>query len=476
MSSRPMMSNQQAASSRPTISLCIIAKNEEAWLQQCIDSVRDVVDEIIVVDNESSDRTAAIAQENGAVVVSCPAKDDFSALRNEGIKNATKDWVLMLDADEAISKKDHSKILAAVARTVDGYFLIQRNYTLPVSKPDSPAASQGTLTQEWVPNDQFYEEGKQFSGFRPNPILRLFRNKKEYSFRYRVHEDVYPSIEEHGGKAEIINIVIHHFNALKPQERRAASLERYHHLIELQAKEYPDDLTALQYLAMMHLSRRETDKALAAFESIIRRDPFHGIAHKCLGALYAQKAGMETGKGTMTEAKEGTRTEAEMKAAAQDRKKAMEHFAKAIKLIPKDPDAYLDLALLCHQDGNTRHAIKILGMATRERINSPAVYNMLGVLLLETNNLDEAVKTLEYANEAFSSYAAAPTIINNLFSAYLQQGEGDKAIALLEGAIASMPIVESFHQNLLQLYRQTGQHEKADALEKKTQKHEAAKR
>lgn len=415
----------------PTISLCIIAKNEEQWLKQCIDSVKSIVQEIIVLDTGSTDATVKIANECGAAVHHFSWNDDFSAARNECIRHATKDWTLILDADEAIAAKDHHKILAAVQKDADGYFLVQRNYTLP------EAAPAGTLSRDWVPNDSFYEESKPFSGFQPNPILRLFRNKKGYQFRYRVHEDVYPSIAEKNEKVDMANIVIHHYHALKPAANKKASLEKYHRLIEQQAAEYPNDTTVLQYLGMLHLSRRDVDKAIPVFESILQLDPFHGLAHKCLGILFAQKTEM---------------------------RKAMEHFAKAIKLIPKDADPYLDLALLFKGQGNQKQAVKILGMATKQQIKNPIIYNTLGVFLLEMGNVEEAVQTLEYALTSFANHPSIVMITNNLFEAYIASGQVDKAIPLLEGAIAKQPSVPSYYDNLLQIYEQTGQREKTVEL------------
>jgi len=84
------------------LSLCIIVKNEENNLAQCLLSVRDVVDEMILLDTGSSDRTIEIAKSFGAKVHSFEWCNDFSAARNESLKYAQGDWVLVLDADEVL--------------------------------------------------------------------------------------------------------------------------------------------------------------------------------------------------------------------------------------------------------------------------------------------------------------------------------------------------------------------------------------
>jgi glycosyltransferase involved in cell wall biosynthesis len=85
------------------LSLCTIAKNEEAALPKCLGSVRNVVDEIIVLDTGSGDRTVEVAKQFGAKVYHYQWCNDFSAARNEALKYVTGDWILVLDADETLT-------------------------------------------------------------------------------------------------------------------------------------------------------------------------------------------------------------------------------------------------------------------------------------------------------------------------------------------------------------------------------------
>jgi tetratricopeptide (TPR) repeat protein len=84
------------------LSFCIIVKNEAENLPRCLSSVRNVVDEMIVLDTGSSDRTIEIAESFGARVYAFEWCNDFSAARNESLKYAQGDWVLVLDADEVL--------------------------------------------------------------------------------------------------------------------------------------------------------------------------------------------------------------------------------------------------------------------------------------------------------------------------------------------------------------------------------------
>lgn len=85
-----------------TISLCMIVKNEAAYMEECLRSVHDVVDEIIIVDTGSKDQTRDICRKYGAKVIEYEWNNHFAAARNESIKHAVGDWILYLDADELL--------------------------------------------------------------------------------------------------------------------------------------------------------------------------------------------------------------------------------------------------------------------------------------------------------------------------------------------------------------------------------------
>lgn len=95
------------------ITLSMIVKDEEVYLKDCLNSVKDVVDEIVIVDTGSTDKTKTIAEEFGAKVLDFEWIDDFSAARNFALKNSSSGWILYLDADERLteSSKDELKNL-----------------------------------------------------------------------------------------------------------------------------------------------------------------------------------------------------------------------------------------------------------------------------------------------------------------------------------------------------------------------------
>lgn len=93
-----------------TISLCMIVKNEEKVLERCLNCVKDIVDEIIIVDTGSEDQTKEIAKKFTDKVYDFEWIDDFSAARNYAFQQATMDYILWLDADDVLMEEDQEKL------------------------------------------------------------------------------------------------------------------------------------------------------------------------------------------------------------------------------------------------------------------------------------------------------------------------------------------------------------------------------
>lgn len=94
------------------LSLCMIVRNEEAHLARCLESVRRAVDEIVIVDTGSTDRTREIAARYADRMADFVWTDDFSAARNASMEIATRDYILWLDADDVLDAKACEKLLA----------------------------------------------------------------------------------------------------------------------------------------------------------------------------------------------------------------------------------------------------------------------------------------------------------------------------------------------------------------------------
>ncbi|MEY4327147.1 MAG: hypothetical protein RIS24_3318, partial [Verrucomicrobiota bacterium] len=149
---------------KPRLSVCMIVKNEERFLGQCLASVRDIADELIVIDTGSTDRTVEIAREHGAQVGYFEWCNDFAAARNASIARATGDWILFLDADEELAANTKNGLLKHFQITQIALF------RLPIIN-----SHQGESSRSFVP--------------------RLFRNISGITFIGCVHEGVMTTME-----------------------------------------------------------------------------------------------------------------------------------------------------------------------------------------------------------------------------------------------------------------------------------------
>lgn len=121
---------------KPSLSAIIIARNEETRIGRCIDALR-FADEVIVIDNNSTDNTVSIARKKGAEVVSITTSD-FAHLRNIAVSYAHSEWLLYVDADEIVSPELEISMYDAVrnsGKNVSGYMIHRKNFYLGCSWP-----------------------------------------------------------------------------------------------------------------------------------------------------------------------------------------------------------------------------------------------------------------------------------------------------------------------------------------------------
>jgi tetratricopeptide (TPR) repeat protein len=188
----------------PALSLCMIVKDEEKCLDQCLSSVAPILEEIVVVDTGSRDRTREIALGRGAKVIEIEWGEDFSEARNVSLAHAAGEWVLVLDADEIIAKKDLRNLQeTCLSGGFNAYTLITRNYT---------ADDSGS---NWVPNDGTYDEAAGLPGWFPSGKARLFRRHEKIRFEGVVHELVDPSIKRLGWPIGPCEVPVHHFGKME---------------------------------------------------------------------------------------------------------------------------------------------------------------------------------------------------------------------------------------------------------------------
>jgi tetratricopeptide (TPR) repeat protein len=243
------------------ISLCLIAKNAEASLPQCLPSVAGVVHEMIVVDSGSADRTKDIAASLGARVFDFAWVDSFAAARDQSLRHATGDWIFWLGADEYLDADNRGKLKALFDQLHDepaAYVLRQRSAQ---ANPGDPP----TLVDQ----------------------CRLFRNHPDLRWSDRVHEQILPTSHRLGHQVGFTDLCIDHSGYTDPATG-AQKDQRNLRLLHLEEAEQPHDPFTLFNLGWAYQALGQPDRALAYLrQSLKRADPAASIVRK-LFALIAQ--------------------------------------------------------------------------------------------------------------------------------------------------------------------------------------------
>ena len=264
----------------PTISACMIVKNEEKFLQQCLDSINNLVDEIIIVDTGSSDKTKEIAKKNKkAKMFDFTWNNNFADARNFSISKATKDWILWIDADETIAEKDHVFIKQVVVEEKFPVVVLeQRHYTNNTKNPQYKEV-----------DERYTEEAKGFSGYYPTLITRLFKNNFGLAFEGAVHETIDKSMQKKGLKFLRTDIPIHHYQALKGETVTKEKSEKYAKLLQEKEKADPKDIKTIHDLAITHLQKSDYTAAFSYFKKIYELDSELLESYLGMGLIWAKR-------------------------------------------------------------------------------------------------------------------------------------------------------------------------------------------
>jgi glycosyltransferase involved in cell wall biosynthesis len=239
------------------LSLCMIVKNEERNLPKCLDSVKGLTSEFVIVDTGSTDQTRGVAVSYGAQVIPFDFTIvDFAAARNRAIAGARGQWILVLDADEALAPESATKIEKLVALGENaGYFLERHNHS---SDSENPVTDY---------------------------VVRLFPNRPNYRYRGRVHEIIDRSILAGGGRLHQTDIRIDHSFSSDREARR----HKNHWYIEILKEEIaadPSDDSRLDFLAAEYHQLEMFDEAIEIAERIVRVRPQDARAHYFLGVYH----------------------------------------------------------------------------------------------------------------------------------------------------------------------------------------------
>ena len=195
------------------LSVALITLNEEANLPRTLASVAPLVSdgrgEIIVVDSGSSDRTLEIARSYGARIFSEPWKG-FAAQKNSAMEKASSDWVLQLDADEALEPGLAGEIFAAIhgipAADIEDADSLNAVKQVIEFEEAQQRGSRSDHVGFWIPRKNFFlGRWIKHGGFYPDPKLRLIRRGAGKFEEYGAH----PTIKVNGPTGRLQHALIH---------------------------------------------------------------------------------------------------------------------------------------------------------------------------------------------------------------------------------------------------------------------------
>ncbi len=185
---------------RKSLSVVLATFNEEKNLPACLESVKGLADEIVIVDGTSKDKTAEIAKKYGAKVIVTDNPPIFHINKQKALEAATKDWILQLDADERVSSelaKEIEKVLSMTSDEIGKYeeqlpdkALFDRHLEL-LKKRDGKIGKEGDYTGFFVPRlNYFLGKYLRYGGVYPDGVIRLVKKGKAHFPCKDVHEQI----------------------------------------------------------------------------------------------------------------------------------------------------------------------------------------------------------------------------------------------------------------------------------------------
>jgi glycosyltransferase involved in cell wall biosynthesis len=218
---------------RKSASLCMIVRDEEQNLGDCLTPVAHLFDEVVIVDTGSRDRTRQIARQFTPCVFDFPWCDDFSAARNESMRRARGEWIMWLDADDRLRPENVEKLRALLD------ILHDQPRAFLMDTMSIPAA-----------------------GEEPSVVThpRLFRRHPAVEWRGRVHEQLSPDLQILGYECAFSDVQIDHWGYVDPATS-ARKLRRKLRLLRMDYAVDPDRPSTLLHLGLTQLGMGNIEQA-----------------------------------------------------------------------------------------------------------------------------------------------------------------------------------------------------------------------
>lgn len=202
----------------------MIVRDNESTIGACLESIYPWVDEIVIVDTGSVDRTPEICRQFGARMFEFAWCDDFSAARNESLRHARGEWIFWTDSDDVVPEEQGRALRALACGNHDPRCL---GYLMQVQCPSERPGEMTVVDQ-----------------------VKLFRRQPELRFEHRIHEQILPAITRAGGTVRSTGIFVVHTGSVQSPATRHKKLERDFRILQLDLEERPNHPFVLFNLGM----------------------------------------------------------------------------------------------------------------------------------------------------------------------------------------------------------------------------------
>jgi len=398
----------------PLLSLCVIAKNEEKNLPRCLSSVKEFVDEIVLVDTGSQDQTIQIAESFGAKVFHLEWIGDFSFAKNYATDQARGDWILFLDADEEMARSDAEKLKNLIRQSdAFGFSLIQRTYL-----------RDGNSVQS-IPNPFDYDIAREYSDCVEIPVIRLFKNDKRIRYLGNVHEVVERAFENHNLLALPTRIVIHHYGKVLDLQHVENKKIFYLELGFQKLAESPQNALAHYELGVQLYELQRFEECVPHFRTALELNPDMTLCLLALAKTYHMMS---------------------------NREEAGKYYEKCVREHPGER-VFFEYANFLGDQGHFKTAIKYYKLCIERDPNYAIALFNLGGLYLRMNRRE---KGFQYIEKAIRQNPDNETFLINYAKLALVGDQVESPIRYLESFLNRFPTNPRGKIYLSQLYTKKG--------------------
>ncbi len=380
------------AGSRPLLTLAMIVRDGGQLFASLLEAAAGHVDEIIIGDTGSRDRTPLLARRHGARVLDIPWNDDFAEARNAVLDQCTGRWILVLDADEQLAPADWRDLREWVAgqweaREAVAAALVTRNYL-------AGRHQKRGWQPNPVPDPHALPGGNPAEGFVASSKVRLIPNLDEIRFAGQLHETLEGSLRTAGIPVVNLPVQIHHYGMLPDHQTPQASqakARQYLKLARLKASSNPHLPCAWAELADCAIACGHLDHGLQAIDRALVLAPTNAEYRLTAGWLLKELGRLDeadrqlaaaAGSGQPGDAvlAETSHLRAQIAMLTSRISQAGPLLALAVRLVPDNGHFHNTLGAWHMQEGRGEHARQALETACRLCPENPEPLLNLGVL------------------------------------------------------------------------------------------------